>query len=343
MTDKLDIEDLLSPIDDEAPCGEGLDEFVFDPEFAELERLAQGKEEQVMGDEVIPAEEPDWRAVREKSLELFKRVNSLRVAVHLCRALTMREGLGGLRFGLELILEMLKRYWDETEPLIEDGDATERLHTLAEISSPQGLMTNVKHCLLVSSQAIGRYTIRDFLVATEKLKPGEDQEPTSLTSINQALMDCELDDLKQLMQDIDALAELGESIEQKFNENVSAEQMVDLGPFTKLMTEIRPTVQEALGRRGVASEAASGGDGAEAQSQPAAAVSGEIRSREDVVRMLDRITEYYNRHEPSSPVPLLVQRAKRLVSADFMAIIKDVASDGAQQADLLLGGESEET
>ena len=53
--------------------------------------------------------------------------------------------------------------------------------------------------------------------------------------------------------------------------------------------------------------------------------------------MLDRITEYYNRNEPSSPVPLLVQRAKRLVSADFMAIIKDIASDGAKQADLLLG------
>jgi type VI secretion system protein ImpA len=72
------------------------------------------------------------------------------------------------------------------------------------------------------------------------------------------------------------------------------------------------------------------------------AASGEIQSREDVVRMLDRITEYYNKNEPSSPVPLLLQRAKRLVSADFMSIIKDIASDGAQQADLLLGSKNDE-
>jgi type VI secretion system protein ImpA len=345
MAESLDIEKLVAPVDEEHPCGENLEDLVFDPEFAELDRLAQGKPEKVMGDEVIPAEEPDWRAVREKSLALFERVRSLRVAVFLTKALCVREGIAGMVEGLNLVQVLLERYWDEVEPLIDDGDATERLHTLGEIGSEQGLLPLIRQAVLVSSPAIGTYTIRDYLIAADKLTPGKDEETATLTSINQALMDCELDDLQQMIANIDEAVETAGAIETQFNQNVESQYLIDLDPFTKLFAEIRPALHEVLGRRGVVVEGA-GSD--EVSEEPAAATaaapaSGEIRSREDVVRMLDRITEYYNRHEPSSPVPLLLQRAKRLVSADFMAIIKDVASDGAKQADLLLGrGEGED-
>lgn len=343
MAETLDIEKLAAPLDEENPCGENLDDLVFDPEFAELDRLAQGKAEKVMGDEVIPAEEPDWRAVREKSLALFDRVRSLRVAVFLTKASCAREGIPGMVQGLALIRSLLERYWDEVEPLIDDGDATERLHTLGEIASEQGLLRQIRQSVLVSSPAIGRFTVRDYLIATDKLKPADEEEAATLTSINQALMDCELEDLQQMIANIDEAVETAGFIETQFNQNVASQYLVDLDPFTKLFAEIRPALQEVLGRRGVVVEGA--GAGAQGEESGAAApepAAGEIRSREDVVRMLDRITEYYNRNEPSSPVPLLVQRAKRLVSADFMAIIKDIASDGAQQADLLLGGGNKE-
>lgn len=338
MADSLDIEKLTAPVDDEHPCGENLDDLVFDPEFAELDRIAQGKAEKVMGEEVIAAEDPDWRTVREKALALFKRVRSLRVAVFLTKAMCARDGIPGMVQGLALVRTLLDRYWDEVEPLIDDGDATERLHTVAEIASEQGLLRLIRQSVLVSSPAIGTFTIRDFLVAADKLKAGDDDEATTLTSVNQALMDCELADLQQMIADIDDAVETAGIIETQFNKNVASQYLIDLDPFTKLFADIRPSLQEVLGRRGVVvddgdSEAA----GEASEAGPVAPATGEIRSREDVVRMLDRITEYYNRHEPSSPVPLLVQRAKRLVSADFMAIIKDIASDGAKQADVLLG------
>jgi len=344
MAESLDIEKLVAPVDDEHPCGENLEDLVFDSDYAELDRLAQGKPEKVMGDEVIPAEEPDWRAVREKSLALFERVRSLRVAVFLTKAACARDGIPAMVQGLAVVRGLLERYWDEVEPLIDDGDATERLHTVAEIASEQGLLRLIRQSELVSSPAIGTYSIRDYLIATDKLTAGEEEEAATLTSINQALMDCELEDLQQMIANIDEAVETAGAIETQFNQNVASQYLIDLDPFTKLFAEIRPALQEVLGRRGVVVD---GGGTEEAGEEPgagaAAPASGEIRSREDVVRMLDRITEYYNRHEPSSPVPLLVQRAKRLVSADFMAIIKDIASDGAKQADLLLGrGESDD-
>jgi type VI secretion system protein ImpA len=89
-----------------------------------------------------------------------------------------------------------------------------------------------------------------------------------------------------------------------------------------------------------AASAASGssGDAAADASPPlSASVSGAISSREDVDRLLDRMCEYYERNEPSSPIPLLLKRCKRLVSANFLDIVRDVAPNAVDQVETLCG------
>lgn len=58
--------------------------------------------------------------------------------------------------------------------------------------------------------------------------------------------------------------------------------------------------------------------------------------------MLDKIVEYFERYEPSSPVPLLLKRAKKLVDKDFMAILSELAPGGVEQASLVFGAVNEE-
>jgi type VI secretion system protein ImpA len=58
----LDVEALLRPISDEAPCGPDME---YEPDFLALQELARGKPEQVIGDEVRPAQEPSWPTVRD--------------------------------------------------------------------------------------------------------------------------------------------------------------------------------------------------------------------------------------------------------------------------------------
>ena len=67
--------------------------------------------------------------------------------------------------------------------------------------------------------------------------------------------------------------------------------------------------------------------------------AGEIATREDVVRVLDKMCDWYARAEPSSPVPLLLRRAKKLVHMEFMDIIRDLASDGVSQVERIRGEE----
>ncbi len=72
---------------------------------------------------------------------------------------------------------------------------------------------------------------------------------------------------------------------------------------------------------------------------PAPGFGGAIRSRDDVVRALDQICAYYAANEPSSPIPLLLRRSKRLVSMGFMDIIRDLGPDAAAHVEALRGKE----
>jgi len=59
---------------------------------------------------------------------------------------------------------------------------------------------------------------------------------------------------------------------------------------------------------------------------------GSIKSRDDAIRALDAVSAFFRKNEPSSPVPIFVERAKRLVAKDFLEVLKDVAPDGLDQA-----------
>ena len=72
-------------------------------------------------------------------------------------------------------------------------------------------------------------------------------------------------------------------------------------------------------------------------------VPGSIRSRDDVVRTLDRICEFYNRTEPSSPVPLILYRARRMVTMNFMELINELTPDSVTTVKVVTGPQPGET
>jgi type VI secretion system protein ImpA len=57
-----------------------------------------------------------------------------------------------------------------------------------------------------------------------------------------------------------------------------------------------------------------------------------VKSRQDAIRALDAVAAYFRQTEPSSPIPLFLDRAKRLVSKDFLEVLADIAPDALAQA-----------
>ena len=115
----IDLEQLLKPISEELPSGENLE---YDSDFMELIRIAQGSPEMQMGDEHISAEEPNWRDIKSKCLELSQKTRSLEVIMLLSKALLRLEGLAGLSEGLDLLLRSLENYWDTIYPQLDPDD-----------------------------------------------------------------------------------------------------------------------------------------------------------------------------------------------------------------------------
>ena len=61
------------------------------------------------------------------------------------------------------------------------------------------------------------------------------------------------------------------------------------------------------------------------------AVDGAIRNRADVENSLDRIVEFYERTEPSSPIPHLARRMRRMVAMDFLELMEEIAPSGLKE------------
>ncbi len=64
---------------------------------------------------------------------------------------------------------------------------------------------------------------------------------------------------------------------------------------------------------------------------------GSIETAQDARAALDKVMAYFRKYEPSSPVPIILERAKRLVGADFMTIMKDMAPGGLDSVKMIGG------
>jgi type VI secretion system protein ImpA len=331
----IDVEELLQDISPENPCGEDLE---YDADFVAMDQASQGKEEQRVGDSIVAAEDPEWRVVRSRAIDLIKRSKDLRTAIYLTRSLTALDGLVGLHDGLALVDGLIERHWDNFHPVLDPDDNFDpmiRVNTLMNLSGQETMVRPIHKMELASAKGMGRVLFADVLVAEGKIPPPEDQEVHVLTmaEIEATFMDCELEPLQDSAEAAREAMNLVAKIEASLMEKVGATQTIGFAPITEILKEIDALLSAQLVRRGVGVPDAEG-DGAEGGAKQE---SGEINTREDVVRVLDRACDYYRRNEPSSPVPLLLIRAKRLVTKEFVDIMRDLAPTGLAEIEKLKG------
>lgn len=328
----LDLEGLLAPISSDSACGPDL---TYDPDFLALEQAAQGKSEQQFGDTVIPAEEPDWQDVKRRSEALLSRSKDLRVAVLLARAVTRLHNVEGLAAGLELIKEMLSRYWDTVHPELDhedNDDPTMRLNALAPLADSGTFLRDIRDAYVAASPQHGRVSVRDILVAAGKL-PATDAPARSETEITEILRAVSAEDPAAL-QAASKSAQFVAGLESLLGDKGVLTQAPDLRPLNDLLHAVTPICNAALG---VGEETHTQGPTTLPSGQPRSHVSGQISSREDAIRILESVCKFIEQSEPANPAPLLIRRAQRLIGRSFVEIIEDLAPESLGQIQKLAG------
>jgi type VI secretion system protein ImpA len=341
------LESLLSPLDGESPTGENLE---YDADFLALERLAAPKAERVIGDSVKAAEEPDWDKVFTQAEALLSRSKDLRVAVHLATAWMRTSGLPGWAAGLSLIQGLLEHFWEGLHPQLDaedDNDPTARVNAIAPITDLQGVLGFFRTTPFVQSPRLGRFSLRDLRIANGTLKVATSDDSAAelptMSEIEACCMDCPEEQLVETVAAINAALDHVKAIDGIFSEHIGTAGP-DLKPLLGDIYEVKKFLEPQLARRlpQATNDAGNDSDIADTSSggrQPNA--SGRVESPQDVIRKLDEVCEYYARCEPSSPIPLLLRRAQRLVGMNFVELMKDLAPGGISELQVISGSADE--
>jgi len=346
----IELESLLKEISPDHPSGEYYLEH--DPAFMELEVDIRGTPAvEVQGKVIQEGRDPDWTKCAEAALELLGRGHDLRVAVLLTRALLHTEGLQGLHDGLRLICGYLERFWDTVYPRLdpeEDYDPTERVNVLEALNDWHLIIAPLIKAELCSSRAAGSVSLRQYRIASGKtselsLTDEEVSSAPNLAGIEAAFTDSNLEQLKSTFHDASECLAQAKRLQLVMDEQVGSDRAPDLKKLIQVLGEIVNLVREHLFKRAPSTTVAEEEPEEEPEYKHEQTAATKVRSfdmiekREDVLELLEQICAYYELFEPASPVPLLLKRAMRLVTMNFLEIIEELAPESVPGVEALCG------
>ncbi len=200
-------------------------------------------------------------------------------------------------------------------------------------ADPMAVLERMRRVPLVQSRA-GRFGLRDLEIAAGRI-PGASGEKVEPARIEAAFAEADPQALTELRaataQGLQALAR----IEQQMDQGAGYQSVPEFQPLRKLLQAIQAELDARQPAEEMPAASSDGGHAAAANGTGRASTAAEashgggaigpIRTREDAAAALDAVAAFFQQTEPASPVPLFIERAKRLIGMDFLQVIDDVA------------------
>jgi|KBSSwiStaDraftv2_1062776.scaffolds.fasta_scaffold00742_2 type VI secretion system protein ImpA len=326
-----EMESLIEPISAEAPCGADLED---------TQLLAGFDAYRLFGSDVPLAADTDWREIRDKSLAALAESHDLRLLAHLAAALVRIEGMNTFCKVITVADRWLGEHWDQVFPRI-DEDAILRRNALNSFADRMAIVDAVRRTPVVSHRQLGSFSLRDLELATGQLTPTEaDAKAPGSAQIEATLAGTPPEELAQLSSTVQAALAALRNIVATMQTRAGFESSPDFDPLLRPLTRIDKLLTEHI--PGAAANEPPGAGASEGVPAMSTGSVTDIKSRQDAIRALDAVAAFFRSHEPSSPVPLFVERAKRLVSKSFMEVLEDIAPEGLSQAQLIGGIKNDE-
>jgi type VI secretion system protein ImpA len=321
---------LLEPISAEQPCGQNLDETGLLATFDALRLFGQARSPEAPPDpddkdkESAKSKVPiEWGRIQADAIEALAKSKDLRLLAYLGTALLRTDGISGFAQVLNAASQWLEIYWPQVYPPL-DEDAIARRNALNCFADPMAVVDRVWRLPLVVSRQHGRYSLRDIEMARGQAVPGPLEAKPDEVAIGSAFAEMPGDELSALDRSVsEGIAALN-SIDGRMRSEGGPEVAPDFGPLSTQFAKLNRVCREQLALR--AEAAGTAGVGADGAPQTGFS-GGVINSRQEAIRALDAVAGYFRRSEPSSPIPLFVERAKRLVAKDFLEVLADIAPD----------------
>jgi type VI secretion system protein ImpA len=326
------VEKLLQPVSGEHPCGPDLS---YDPSFDALETLLKGKPEVEIGTVKKPAEPPEWNELYKQSQEFLGKSKHLRIAVMFCGSSLKVKGVAGFRDGLQYIRGLLEQYWAPLHPQLDpedNNDPESRMNILRTLTLERGAMAagwlGIVDHLYVSEvcrpRGLPPVTFEQIIVATK-----DAADTSAATKVNAIIRDAGTEVIAAQHQALKEALEAVQGIDQFLTTTVGANKAVNFEVLENSLKELTALLGPYLSGGAATAGAETAGDaaagaGAGAEAQAGISIRGTVKSREDVVRVIDSICTYYAQVEPGSPVPYLLRRVQKMVRMNFVQTVQEL-------------------
>jgi type VI secretion system protein ImpA len=325
-----EIESLIEPLSAEAPCGADLED---------TQLLAGFDAYRLFGSDIPLPSDTDWREIRDKSLAALAQSHDLRLLAHLASALVRIEGLNTFCKVVAVADRWLGEHWDQVFPRI-DEDAILRRNALNSLADRMAIVDAVRRTPVVSHRQLGAFCLRDLELATGQLTPTEaDAKAPGTAQIEATLAGTPPAELIELSGTLQAAIGSLRNIVATMQTRSGFDSAPDFDGLLRPLSRLDKLLADHIPAPAANEPAVAGSEDAGAMSTGSVT---DIKSRQDAIRALDAVTAYFRSHEPSSPVPLFLERAKRLVSKSFIEVLEDIAPEGLTQAHLIGGTKNDE-
>ena len=341
----------LQPLPGPCPAGPSLE---YTTEYAALQARMAAPMEVQYGNFTQRREAPPWREVERECCALLQRSRDITLLVWWLRCRVHNAGAPGLEQGLHGMVQLARRFGEHLHPQAQvegEHDPAMRANALALLGDPEGLIADVRD--LVALRAPGeQHRVREVERALaadagtrEALQAllarswaGADPDRRALGGARAALASL----LAWAREDLDGAAP-------------------DLGPLERLLEPFAPPPPDAANApdASAADDARNGrepadpdapdprtdanpgtgpGEGATAAPAPAAAAQAGISAsalaaqrqpgdRDAALASIALARAWFERHEPSSPVCVLLRQAERLVGKRYAEVVQAIPAE----------------
>jgi len=346
----IDLEGLLQPIPGENPSGESQRYSGLYDEIAEARRADANLSQGAWQTELKVA---DFGQVISLAVPaLTSKTKDLQIGVWLTEALIKKHGFVGLRDGLKLIIGFQDQFWETLHPEIDEGDEEGRANAIS------WLETNVSFAIKGAPFTGGEgYSYMDWEDSktfdwpeTIEGLPGEERE--RYTNLREqadrerrvtaemwrketaATRRATCEKVNFLLEECwAAYNDLNRVIEEKFNRN----QAPGITGLKKALDEVHSQVKKLLEEKRIEEPDAvfetaddeAGADGTDGADGRSGGVGGPVKNRQDALKRLAEIADFFQKTEPHSPVSYLVQRAVKWGHMGLDTWLQDVIKDNS--------------
>jgi type VI secretion system protein ImpA len=318
---------LLQPIATENPCGEDLED---------TQLLASFDAYRLFGQSAPLSSETDWRDIRDRSLEALHKSKDFRLLSHFACAVLRTDGVAPFVETLSIAARWLEQWGNEVFPRV-DEDSILRRNALNGFADRMAAVDGIRRATLLSHRQLGSVSIRDIEIATGQIAATEGESATmDEAQVNALLAASSVEELQALSGRLgDAVRSL-KSIEESMRSHGGAQAAPEFDglatPLARTLKRVDDHLASRLPAQGTAANGSTDSAAAHAGEAGGAVAIGGIRSRDDATRALDAIAAFFRTNEPSSPIPLLLERAKRLVAKDFLEVLAELAPEALAPA-----------